>query len=98
MDLHENAEKNIVTASFEFPGLTKNDVQISVHNGRLTVAADPRRLSEEDSEKGHYAVRERHHFGRLWRTLQLPLGVKVNLFIYLLALIIGFFDSFFYIF
>ena len=38
MDLHEDAEKNLVTASFEFPGLKKEDVQIELHNGRLTVA------------------------------------------------------------
>jgi len=76
MDLHEDAEKNLVTASFEFPGLSKDDVQISVHNGRLMVAAHTKSSTDmNDHEKG-YAVRERR-FGRFWRTLQLPLGVKV---------------------
>ena len=30
MDLHEDAEKNLVTATFEFPGVKKEDVQVDV--------------------------------------------------------------------
>ncbi|KAJ3786561.1 HSP20-like chaperone [Lentinula aff. detonsa] len=73
MDLHEDKEKNLVTASFEFPGVKKEDVQIDVHNGRLTVSAETK-LSE-DREQDGYAVRERS-FGKFSRTLQLPQGVK----------------------
>jgi HSP20 family protein len=36
MDLHEDKEKNLVTATFEFPGLKKEDIQLDMHNGRLT--------------------------------------------------------------
>ena len=84
MDVHEDARKNLVTASFEFPGLSKNDVQISIHNGRLVVEADTKKSTETenvDSEKGYYVVRERW-VGRLWRSLQLPLGIKVHIYIY----------------
>ncbi|PPQ70101.1 hypothetical protein CVT25_005605 [Psilocybe cyanescens] len=73
MDLHENSEKNLVTASFEFPGATKEDLQIEVHNGKLTVSAETKQSTEHD-ENG-YAVRERR-FGKYSRTLQLPQGVK----------------------
>lgn len=73
MDLHEDAEKNLVTATFELPGLKKEDISIDVHNGRLTVSAESK-LSSEHDENG-YAVRERR-FGRLSRTLQLPQGLK----------------------
>ncbi|TFK26324.1 small heat shock protein [Coprinopsis marcescibilis] len=73
MDLHEDSEKNLVTATFEFPGFKKEDVNIDVHNGRLTVKAESTTSSEHD-ENG-YAVRERR-FGKLLRTLQLPTGVK----------------------
>jgi len=73
MDLHEDREKNIVTASFELPGLVKDNVQIDVHDNRLTVSAEAKH-SEEFEENG-FAVRERR-FGKFSRTLQLPVGVK----------------------
>lgn len=75
MDLHEDVEKNAVTASFEFPGLKKEDVNIDFHNGRLTVSAESN-TSSEKNEDG-YAVRERR-YGKFSRTLQLPQGIKVS--------------------
>ncbi|KAG5650217.1 hypothetical protein H0H81_000273 [Sphagnurus paluster] len=73
MDLHENAESNLVTATFELPGLKKEDINIDLRDGRLTVSAETK-ISEEH-EKDGYAVRERR-FGKMSRTLQLPQGVK----------------------
>ncbi|KAK7033294.1 heat shock protein 16 [Favolaschia claudopus] len=73
MDLHEDAATNTVTASFELPGIKKEDVQIDVHNGRLNISAESK-ISEEKEQDG-YAIRERR-FGRISRTLQLPQGVK----------------------
>ena len=76
MDLHEDNEQNVVTATFELPGLKKEDVSIDVHNGRLTVSAESKQSSEH-SENG-YAVRERR-YGKFSRTLQLPPGLQVRL-------------------
>lgn len=76
MDLRENASANTVTASFEFPGLSKDDISIDVHNGRMTVSAESK-ISEEHETDG-YAVRERR-YGKFARTLQLPRGVNVGL-------------------
>ncbi|ESK93504.1 small heat shock protein [Moniliophthora roreri MCA 2997] len=73
MDLHENAEKNLVTATFELPGLKKEDVQIDIHGGRLTVSGETK-VSEEHQQEG-YAIRERR-YGKFSRTLQLPQGIK----------------------
>lgn len=73
MDLRENASANTVTASFEFPGLSKDDISIDVHNGRMTVSAESK-ISEEHETDG-YAVRERR-YGKFARTLQLPRGVN----------------------
>ncbi|KAG7089059.1 hypothetical protein E1B28_010769 [Marasmius oreades] len=73
MDLHEDTEKNTVTASFELPGLKKEDVQIDIHDGRLTVSGETK-ISEEHNKDG-YAVRERR-FGKFSRTLRLPQGVN----------------------
>ncbi|KAK1220646.1 hypothetical protein PQX77_016599 [Marasmius sp. AFHP31] len=73
MDLHEDADKNTVTATFELPGLKKEDVQIDVHDGRLTITGETK-ISEEHDNDG-YAVRERR-FGKFSRTLRLPQGVN----------------------
>ncbi|KAJ7626677.1 HSP20-like chaperone [Mycena polygramma] len=73
MDLHEDAEKNIVTATFELPGVKKEDVQIETLPGRLRISAESK-ISEE-KEKDGYVTRERR-FGKFARTLQIPQGVK----------------------
>ena len=74
IDLHEDAEKNLVTATFELPGLKKEDVNIDVNNNMLTVSGESR-LSSDRDENG-YAVRERR-YGRFSRSIPLPQGVKV---------------------
>ena len=74
MDLHEDTEKNLVTATFEFPGFSKDEVQLDFQNGKLTVSAETKK-SEEQADAG-YTLRERV-YGKFSRTLQLPPGVQV---------------------
>ena len=73
LDLHEDKEKNLVTATFEFPGFSKDEIQLNFQNGKLTVSAEKK--SEDHAETG-YSLRERFH-GRFSRTLQLPQGIQV---------------------
>ncbi|KAI0743760.1 small heat shock protein [Daedaleopsis nitida] len=73
MDLHEDREKNVITATFELPGLAKENVQLDVKDNVLTVSGESA-ISSEHSEKG-YAVRERR-FGKFARSLPLPQGIK----------------------
>ena len=40
MDVHENAETNTITASFELPGLKPEQVNIDVYQDRLTVSGE----------------------------------------------------------
>jgi len=77
LDLHENTEKNVVTATFEFPGFSKDDVQINVQNGRLTVSAETKAKPETEHNAADtgYTLKERLH-GKFSRTLQLPQGVQ----------------------
>ena len=75
MDLHENSDKNTVTATFELPGMKKEDVSIDIHSGRLTISGEMKMSS--DHEENGYAVRERK-YGKFSRVLQLPNGVKVS--------------------
>ncbi|PCH42765.1 small heat shock protein [Wolfiporia cocos MD-104 SS10] len=73
MDLHEDIGQNIVTATFELPGINKENVQIDVHNGVLNVSGESRLFSDRD-ENG-YAVRERR-YGKFSRAIPLPQGIK----------------------
>ncbi|ETW79669.1 hypothetical protein HETIRDRAFT_477240 [Heterobasidion irregulare TC 32-1] len=73
VDVHENKEANTITAMFELPGLKKEDVQIDVHNNRLTVAGE-NKVDSQRNEDG-YAIRERR-YGKFSRTLPLPQGIK----------------------
>ncbi|KZT30438.1 small heat shock protein [Neolentinus lepideus HHB14362 ss-1] len=73
MDLHEDEKANVVTATFELPGLRKEDVQIDVRNNLLSVSGESKISSDRD-ENG-YAVRERR-YGKFSRTIPLPRGVK----------------------
>jgi HSP20 family protein len=82
MDLHEDAESNTVTATFDLPGLSKEAVSIDIHNNRLTVSGENRSLQEK-MEKS-YTVRERG-YGRFSRSLPLPSGTKVSGFLSPLA-------------
>lgn len=82
MDLHEDTDKNIVTASFELAGLKKEDVNIDVHNNRLTVSGESK-ISSEHDDNG-WAVRERR-YGKFSRTLTLPQGVKVRFSLHYLS-------------
>ena len=75
MDLHEDAETDTVTATFDLPGMSKEAVNIDVHNNRLTISGE-NQLSQERMEKG-YTVRERG-YGRFSRSLPLPSGTKVS--------------------
>lgn len=74
LDLHENIEKNLVTATFELPGFSKEDVQLDFQNGKLTVSAETKK-SEDRADTG-YSSRERL-YGKFSRTIQLPQGVQV---------------------
>lgn len=76
MDVHEDANANLVTATFELPGLTKENVNIDVHNNILTISGESK-LSSERDENG-YAVRERR-YGKFSRSVPLPQGTKVSL-------------------
>lgn len=75
MDLHEDADKNLMTATFELPGLSKDKVNIDIHNGNLTITGEISESTERD-EHG-YAVRERRS-GRFTRSVKIPDGTKVG--------------------
>lgn len=72
VDLHETPDRYVVTA--EVPGLTREDLDIRVHDGRLTIAGVRR---ERTSRCEQYHRVERGH-GSFSRTFQLPLPVDAD--------------------
>ena len=66
----------MVTATFELPGLKKEDVNIDVHNNLLTVSGESK--AETERNEDGYAVRERR-YGRFSRSLPIPQGIQVGL-------------------
>lgn len=62
-----------MTASFELPGLKKEDITIDVHHDKLIVSGETNTTSEK--KEGDYSVRERKS-GKFTRSVALPTGTK----------------------
>jgi HSP20 family molecular chaperone IbpA len=73
LDLHEDKENNLVIATFELPGMKKENVSIDVRQEQLTVSGEVSVSSE--TKEGDYTVRERRS-GKFSRSVKLPKGVK----------------------
>ena len=83
MDVHEDKDKNLVTATFELPGLNKENVNIDVHNNGLSISGESKVDTNRD-ENG-WAVRERR-YGKFSRSIGLPQGVKVSYIAFMASL------------
>lgn len=73
--MHEDAEKNTVTATFDLPGIRPEEVNIDVNQNRLSVSGET--SSNKQRDEAGYTVRERC-WGKFSRTLMLPQGTKVS--------------------
>jgi len=74
VDVHEGPD-NTVVASFELPGLKKEDVSIELHNNQLTISGEAKSTITEGDENSKYYVRERR-FGKFTRSIPLPEGTQ----------------------
>jgi len=73
MDLVETDDHLVLRA--DLPGLGKEDVEIEVKDGVLTVSGE-RRTEHEDSADGYHRVERA--YGRFSRSLSLPLGIDAD--------------------
>lgn len=73
LDMHEDKDNIIVKA--ELPGMKKEDIDISLHDGSLSVSGE--RKSEGKFENAE-VYRSERFFGRFQRTLPLPAPVAVD--------------------
>lgn len=73
LDLRE--DKDNLVAVLEVPGMKKEDIEVSVHEGVLSLSGERKRESESDEAGVHRSERT---YGRFQRTLTLPKPVKVT--------------------
>lgn len=73
LDAHEDKDKYTVT--LEIPGLKKEDMHVSVHDGVLTVSGERR---EEKQVAENMAHRRERYFGKFSRSVSLPLSVSAD--------------------
>ncbi|MHA1529809.1 MAG: Hsp20/alpha crystallin family protein [Alphaproteobacteria bacterium] len=59
--------------TMELPGVTGNDIEVSLHEGVLTVKGEKRSEREEEGEGYFFSERE---YGRFQRTFRLPADAK----------------------
>lgn len=71
LDVKETDGKIVVTA--ELPGLTANDIDVSISDDLLTIKGEKKMEEEKKKEEGVY-VSERY-FGSFQRSIRLPAGV-----------------------
>lgn len=67
-------EGNLIIRA-ELPGLKREDVELSVSNGLLTISGQHN--EEQKREEGGYLIQERHS-GTFRRTMALPEGVRTE--------------------
>jgi HSP20 family protein len=72
LDLYQNNDNVIAVA--ELPGMRREDIQISLHDGTLTISGERKR----ESSNGEKAERTERYIGTFRRSITLPARVDAN--------------------
>lgn len=73
--LDASEDKDKYTVAVELPGLKKEDINVTVHDGVLTVSGE--RKSERDVKEGTVHRTERY-YGKFSRSVSLPTAVRAD--------------------
>ena len=73
LDLYQSNDN--VVAVVELPGMRKEDIEISLHDGTLTISGERKRESNSHGEK---AERTERYVGTFRRSIALPTRVDAN--------------------
>lgn len=71
VDLYE--DKDNLTVRIEVPGMTKESIDISLHEGVLTVSGERKEVERPEASE---AYRSERFYGRFQRTIELPKPVE----------------------
>ena len=74
-DIRESEDGVLVT--LELPGLTAEDVTVTVENGILSISGEKKQEAEEGEADSNYHLVERR-YGSFARTFRLPRGVNTD--------------------
>ncbi len=72
LDLYQNSEN--VVAVVELPGMRREDFEISLHDGTLTISGERKR----ETSNGERAERTERYIGKFRRSITLPTRVDAN--------------------
>ncbi len=72
LDLYQNSDN--VVAVVELPGMRREDIEISLHDGTLTISAARKR----ETSNGEKAERTERYIGKFRRSITLPTRVDAN--------------------
>ena len=72
LDLYQNSEN--VVAVVELPGMRTEDIEISLHDGTLTISGERKR----ETSNGERAERTERYIGKFRRSITLPMRVEPN--------------------
>lgn len=67
IDVTENGESYIVKA--DLPGIKKEDINVTVHDGILTISAETK--SEDEKKEGDKVIRRERRYGKYSRSMSL---------------------------
>ena len=73
IDISENEKQFLIDVAL--PGVNKDDIDVNLENGRLTISGE-RKFESEDKGKQYHRVES--HYGSFTRTFQLPDNVDDN--------------------
>ncbi len=68
-------DKDHLVVKVELPGMKKDDIEISMHDGTLTVSGE--RKTEHEEKEGQ-SFRSERYFGKFQRSLTLPTAVDAG--------------------
>jgi HSP20 family protein len=79
LDLYQ--DKDTITAVVELPGMNKDEIEISLHDGTLTIAGERKAQASNGNGNGNgqsSAHRSERYVGKFRRTISLPAAVDAN--------------------
>src|SRR5262245_572877 len=68
-------EKDEIVVKADLPGLDQKDIEVTVHDGTLTIRGERKAEKEEKKDDYYYAERS---YGSFLRSLPLPAGVEAD--------------------
>ena len=76
LDLYQNNDN--VVAVVELPGMKKENIEISLHDGTLTIAGERKHEASNGNGESQNAERSERYIGKFRRSITLPVRVDAN--------------------